>query len=179
MIRSLLSRKYQQESFPNGKKCIATSAFYFFKYGGDSMTESSNKKLNTNKKLSDKSVAARWGHLELFDIGFVAVPIRFLETYSQLQPHITSGEALFIIQLMSFKWDESAPFPGYNLIAKRMGLSDKAVRRFAASLESKKYLKRFTRQGTTNIFDLSPLFDALIREQQKNPKFSNVPEEIL
>jgi hypothetical protein len=130
-----------------------------------------------SKTLSDRTVIARWEYKELFDNGFVAVPTRFLELYSLLKPEITSGEALFIIQLMTFKWDKSAPFPGYNLLAKRMGLSDKAVRRFAASLETKKYLKRFTRQGTTNIFDLSPLFDALLRAQQQNPKVVKIREE--
>lgn len=132
------------------------------------MIESTKK--NKNTQNSEKAVTARWEHEELFDLGFVAVPTRFLEIYSHLRPHITTGEALFIIQLMSFKWDRKAPFPGYNLIAKRMGVSDKAVRRIAASLESKKYLKRFTRQGTTNIFDLTPLFTALLVATQSLPK---------
>jgi DNA-binding transcriptional MocR family regulator len=87
--------------------------------------------------------------------------------YSKLNPPLTSGEALFIIQLMNFKWNKRAPFPSYGLLAKRMGLSDKAVRRHAAALEAKKYLYRIQRVGATNKFDLSKLFDALLEAKAK------------
>jgi DNA-binding MarR family transcriptional regulator len=113
---------------------------------------------------SPRTLAKRWKHEELFDQGFVAVPTLFLRHYAHLTPHrLTLGEAMFVLHLMEFKWDSEAPFPGYGTLAKRMNISDKMARRHAQSLEAKKYLKRQIRIGMTNRFDLSPLFDALLR----------------
>jgi hypothetical protein len=110
----------------------------------------------------DRSIIARWHHEEFFDNGFVAVPVRFLELYAHLKPHpLSAGEALFALELMSFKWTSDAPFPSYERIAQRMCVSDKAVRRYAKSLQDKKYLRRETRIGKTNRFDLTGLFEAL------------------
>lgn len=120
-----------------------------------------------------RSFAKRWKHLELFARGFVAVPTLFLHHYAHLKPHaLTAGEALFVLHLMEFKWTEAAPFPGYGTIAQRMGISDKMARRHAQSLEAKKYLRRQLRKGQTNRFDLTPLFDALLKaveEEKKKP----------
>lgn len=43
-----------------------------------------------------------------------------------------------------------------------MGVTDKMVRRYAANLEGKGYLQRGARIGSTNVFDLSPLFAAIV-----------------
>ena len=121
----------------------------------------------TIEEPKKNSIKARWNHEELFDVGFVAVPAHFLELYSQLNPPLTSGEALFVIQLMNFKWSDKNPFPSYMVLAKRMGVTDKAVRRYAAALESKKYLVRKRRIGKTNTFDLTKLFDVLLDAKYK------------
>ena len=114
------------------------------------------------KEGSLRAFSKRWQHEELFAKGYVAVPTLFLRHYANLKPYsLTSGEALFVLHLMEFKWDEKAPFPGYKTLAERMGVSDKMARRHAKSLEEKKYLKRKVRVGRTNRFDLTPLFDAL------------------
>jgi DNA-binding MarR family transcriptional regulator len=119
----------------------------------------------------NRSFANRWKHPELFEDGFVAVPNAFLRHYAHLKPHrLTLGEVLFVLHLMEFKWDQASPFPGYGTIAKRMGVSDKMARRHARSLEDKKYLRREIRTGSTNRFDLSPLFDALLRAVQTEKK---------
>jgi DNA-binding IclR family transcriptional regulator len=68
---------------------------------------------------------------------------------------------MFILHLMSFKWSEQAPYPSYKTLAKRMGVTDKMVRRYAAGLEDKGYLKREGWIGSTNTFDLTPLFALL------------------
>jgi hypothetical protein len=119
------------------------------------------------EKINDNSIKKRWKHHELFDVGYVAVPSHFLELYAQLNPSLTSGEALFVVQLMNFKWTEKEPFPSYAVLAKRMGVTDKAVRRYAAALEGKKYLVRRRRVGKTNTFDLNKLFDALLDVKNK------------
>lgn len=110
----------------------------------------------------DRSLAARWKHLELFAKGWVPVPVHFLELYAQLKPFsLTPGEAMFVLHLMQFKWDDAAPFPGYKRIAAQMGISHKMARTHAKSLETKKLLRREMRISQTNRFDLTPLFDAL------------------
>ena len=63
---------------------------------------------------------------------------------------------------MAFKWDARAPFPSYSKLAKRLGTSVKTVQRQAKTLEEKGYLRRESRSGRTNLFELTPLFDALL-----------------
>src|ERR1017187_5904602 len=60
-----------------------------------------------------RSAAARWGDdPSIFRQGFVVVPTRFLSNYASLKPEpLTAGEALFVLQLMTFKWDTALPFP--------------------------------------------------------------------
>lgn len=111
-----------------------------------------------------RSYASRWKHPELVQDGYLVVPSAFLYHCTTLKPHaLNSGKALFVINLMAFKWDEEAPSPGYKTLAARMGISDKMAHRHAQSLEIKGYLSRQIRTGQTNRFDLTPLFDALQR----------------
>jgi len=116
----------------------------------------------------DRSFVGRWKHADLFKKGFLVVPSAFLQNYAHLKPYeLTTGEALFVLHLMEFKWDATAPFPGYKRLAQRMGVSDKMVRRYAQSLETKGYLRRIERTGQTNLFDLTPLFDVLLKTVQE------------
>jgi DNA-binding MarR family transcriptional regulator len=105
-------------------------------------------------------VAVRWTPT-LIRSGHIPVARTFLRNYSSLNPPLTPTEALFVIHLMDFKWDEKAPYPGYKTLAKHMGVSPKMVRRYAQALETKGYLKRELRTSQTNLFELSPLFKAL------------------
>jgi DNA-binding MarR family transcriptional regulator len=116
------------------------------------------------------SVAKRWSKL-LAKGGHTTVVNYFLEHYHHLKPyHITSGEAMFIIHLMCFKWGEDAPYPGYKRIAERMGVSHKTARRHAQSLEQKKYLHREMRESQPNIFHLDKLIKALEDHKRANPE---------
>ncbi len=111
-----------------------------------------------------RSAAARWGDKpELFAAGFIAVPHAFLHRYASLNPPLTQGEALFVLHLMSFKWDRELPYPSYKTIAQRMGITDKMARRYAQSLDKKGYLRRQYQPHGMNRFDLSGLFEALSR----------------
>jgi hypothetical protein len=113
---------------------------------------------------SDKyRVSARWSE-KLAKGGFVPVVQDFLEHYHALKPYnLTHSEAMFVIHLIRYKWDESAPYPGYKALAKQMGVSHKSARRYAQSLEQKRYLRRQVRVGQTNRFDLNALIVALER----------------
>jgi len=110
-----------------------------------------------------RSATRRWGeqHTRLFREGWLSVPTKFLRSYTALNPPLTSGEALFVLQLMTFKWEDAAPFPSYGRIAKTMGVTDKMARRYAQSLQRKGYLMRQYQKRAPNKFDLTRLFDAL------------------
>lgn len=94
--------------------------------------------------------------------GYAAITRTFLHSYASLKPFpLTVGEALFVVHLFSYKWDEQHPRPAYKTIARYMGISDKMARRHAQSLETKGYLRREVRTAKPNRFDLRPLFRAL------------------
>jgi hypothetical protein len=97
--------------------------------------------------------------------GQLPVPSLFFERYTRLDPPLNSGEALFVLQLMNFKWGWKAPFPSYRTIAKRMGISVRMARTHAQNLESKGYLWREALPGRTNRFNLNPLFNALVERR--------------
>jgi DNA-binding MarR family transcriptional regulator len=130
--------------------------------------------------IVERSLTARWHHESFFDRGFVAVPVRFLELYAHLEPHpLSPGEALFVLELMSFKWSAADPFPSYKRIAERMNVSDKMVRRYAQSLETKKYLRRQIRKNQTNLFDLTGLFKAVLKAiEMSNDEARKADEEV-
>jgi hypothetical protein len=125
----------------------------------------------------NRKLAVRWGGQEsLFarPEGWVGVPDSFLRLYARLKPYaLTVGETMFVLELMAYKWSETAPFPSYKSLAARMGVTDKMVRRYAANLEGKGYLQREARIGSTNTFNLNRLFAALaaaLEEEKKLPK---------
>jgi hypothetical protein len=110
----------------------------------------------------NRSVTVRWGgDEEIFAEGFLCIPNRFLQRYASLQPPLTPGEALFVLQLMTYKWEEAAPFPSYSRLAKAMGVTHKMTRRYARQLQRKGYLRREFQKQDTNKFDLTGLFQAL------------------
>jgi hypothetical protein len=114
------------------------------------------------QKNMQRSPTDRW--TPVLGKRFTPVSDEFLRLYGQLYPPITNGEAMFIIQLLSFKWDEKMPRPGFKTIAKRMGISDTQARSYARNLEKNNYLGRIKRVGQTNRFDLTPLFKVLEHE---------------
>src|SRR5438132_1556634 len=94
--------------------------------------------------------------------GFTPVSDYFLKNYCRLVPELTTAEVVLIVHLISYKWDAEMPYPGSKALAKRMGISGTAVRNHLRSLErSKKCLHRVKRVGTTNAYDLTPLFGKL------------------
>lgn len=90
------------------------------------------------------------------------MPHRFLRGYAHLRPQpLSGGEALFVLHLMTFKWEDAVPYPSYRTLAENMGVSEKMVRRYAQSLQKKGYLRRQFRARASNAFDLTDLFNAL------------------
>jgi DNA-binding MarR family transcriptional regulator len=115
-------------------------------------------------RVAQRMVSARWTPA-LTEKGWTPVSDYFLDNYARLTPALTNNEALLVIHLMRHKWDDAPPFPGFKTLARRMGITDTSARNHARSLERKGYLKREKRVGTTNLFDLTPLFRALEKLQ--------------
>jgi DNA-binding MarR family transcriptional regulator len=110
---------------------------------------------------ANSSFAKQWSS-SLVSFGFTQISDVFLKSYSALAPYpLTHGEAMFIIHLFQFKWNEDAPFPSYRKLASMMGLTEKSVKRYARQLERKGYLVRDKRDGRTNEFNLTGLINAL------------------
>lgn len=130
------------------------------------VAEDSGERLPKERAPARRDVVARWGSdARIVVDGFVGVPVLFLERMAALKPHaFTPAEALFVICVMAFKWDERMPYPSYKRIATWMGKSESYARRLAQQLEIKGLLRRVSRIGTTNAFDFQPLFDKLIVE---------------
>ncbi len=122
---------------------------------------------------TDWSVANRW--TPKLCKPFTAVSGFFLENYNELG--ITTTQAMLIIHLMTHKWTERNPYPGFKLLGKKMGMTDTQVRTHARQLEKDGFLLRIKREGYTNEFDLTPLFAALeelMNEQAKKVKKDKV-----
>jgi hypothetical protein len=108
----------------------------------------------------NRSVANRW--TPALATSFTPVSDYFLESYHRIKPAPpTHGEAMFVVHLMRFKWDEKPPYPAFKTLAKQMGISDQQARKLARSLEQKKLLRRSFRPNLPNLFHLEPLFRAL------------------
>lgn len=143
------------------------------------------KASRTKRAETRRELATRWGeHSCFFREGWVGVPVSFLCRYgSPKMPAsgLTASEAMFVLQLMAFKWDNRDPFPSYHTLAERMGITDKQVRRYAQSIEKKGLLERTARIGSSNNFDLSKLFNALHAllkaERQQAKKVVSLPKK--
>jgi len=138
---------------------------------------------NMTEAQESYGFANQWSE-RLLDHGFTQISNLFLDKYSAMDPHLTHGEAMFVIHLMQHKWAADAPFPSYRLIARRMGITEASTKRYARSLEKKKYILRTRRIGETNLFNLSPLIQALDRVSAAMPpsegrsNFSQIPQPL-
>jgi hypothetical protein len=120
-------------------------------------------------KQGKRDAASRWTPA-LVEEGYTPISNFFLWHANELRPEITGGETLFVIHLMTFKWDKEMPFPGYITIAKRMRIGHPQARKLARGLQRKGYLIRHMRENQPNKFDLQPLFEKL--EELRNRKIA-------
>lgn len=105
-----------------------------------------------------RAVSARWS-TAIVNRGWVPVANNFLDNYSALG--ISSREAMLVIHLISYKWGTDAPWPRYDVLAARMGVTSKQVQRLVRALEVKGFLRRERLAGKANRYDLRPLFAAI------------------
>ena len=116
---------------------------------------------NSQERTGD--IVERWGgNKSVFAEGFLAIPTSLLRNLHTIGEYgLTPAELVFVLEVMSFKWGKEDPFPSYRRIADNMGVSEGYVRKIARSLEEKGFLKRKTREGMTNKFDFSSLFEEI------------------
>ena len=69
---------------------------------------------------------------------FTKVDNEFLKKYSSLG--ITPQEAMLVVHLLMFRWDDRNPYPSIQLLADMMGRSKSYVRKLTSSLEGKGFL---------------------------------------
>ena len=105
----------------------------------------------------DRTIATRLT-VGLAQSSWAPVPLVFFSRFARLE--VSPTEGLLLLQLLSFKWDERMPFPTVGALAKRVGLTTRAVRSALSRLESKALLKRVPK-GRRNAYDLSGFFTAL------------------
>jgi hypothetical protein len=109
-------------------------------------------------KAVQREIGQRWTP-RIARRGWTPVSDYFLKNCARLK--VSPTEAMVIVHLMSFKWDSNAPFPGLKTIASRMGITATSVRTHIRKLEKRELLKRTFVVGTTNRFNLEPLFRKL------------------
>lgn len=113
------------------------------------------KKINRDSAW-EKSIRARWGEsLAESKLGYTPVPNIFLYAFKEL--NINPTEALFILQVMSYKWTVRKPFPSFKSISRDTGLSENTIRSCARSLENKNLIKREFRRGHSSEINFQPL----------------------
>lgn len=131
------------------------------------------RKQQLAKRESDKTRASRWG-VVLAKTKFTELANGFLDHYAKIKvdgESLNSSDAMFIIHLMRFKWDQHPPHPGYDYIAHLMGLTVPAVRKIAKKLERMNLVERVPKYKESldgkkgrqegNYFRLDGLFRAL------------------
>ena len=117
------------------------------------------------------SPAARWTPTLVAD-GFTPVSVYFLHNYHRLKSRpvkgvgggspagLNSTEAMLIIQIMSHKWSDKAPFVTVANLCERMGLGDRQVRKVMKRLDELGFMSRRRLYGP-NSFYFDGLFAAL------------------
>lgn len=111
---------------------------------------------------STRDVGKRWA--PHFVHQFTLVSDFFLEQYHHFG--MLPGHAMFIIHLLSYKWDERPVYPSMQTIKDRMNMSYGQIRKYADELESLGCLRCERRKGKTCVFHLEPLFEKL--EMRRN-----------
>src|SRR5690349_9001851 len=128
----------------------------------DNLDELVAQKLAEEEKLRtaelDRAVVTRWGgNAIVLSEGFLPVPRNFLLYAGELG--LTASETLFVLALMTFKWGEEPPFPGYKRLAEMLGTSPQQARKLAKQLEDKGLLRRIPRRDQSDRGQSSNAFD--------------------
>lgn len=113
-----------------------------------------------DKDVRRKALAGIWGN-SVADHGYVGVPHVMLAMQSRMGLNPT--QALVLLQLLDY-WRQPGrpPFPSVRMLATRVGLKERQLRRVLKELESGGFIARNRRTllrggQTSNSFDMSGL----------------------
>ena len=112
--------------------------------------------------------------------GWTAVPRTFLTAHAELD--ITATQAMLVLQIMAYKWDERLPFPSISKIAKHLGIGVSQVRAHLQRLEKAGLLKRRYRKGRSTEYDFSELLRKLEliqlkrKTEEEHPNLEDFPK---
>lgn len=110
---------------------------------------------STNKRGKIQLV---WG--SVLGRQFTAISTFFIHNYTRLG--MSATEFAFVCQLMTFKWDERAPYPSLATIAARMGNDQRYLRKVCAKLQKRGLLHReLSKSGGPSKYHLNGLFTKL------------------
>lgn len=116
--------------------------------------------MTTQEKTKvDRSVKSRW--TPKLAKRFCPVASVFLERYSELG--LNSSDAMLVVHLFDYKWDERNPYPSVDALSKRMDLKPRTIRAQLKKLEDLNLVKRVRHTGRRNQYDLTGLFENLER----------------
>lgn len=121
--------------------------------------------LKRPQKISQK-VADRWTP-RIAGAGFTPVASAFLVAYAAAdflpdQKPLNSTDAMLLVQIMSFKWGQEAPYPSLRVLSERMGLDERTVRGVIQGLKERGLVARYKVPGRrSQSFDMKGLFAAL------------------
>lgn len=130
----------------------------------------------TGSAKTKQTSADKWG-AKVMDLGFCIVPSLLLRAQQRLGLNPT--QLAVLLQLCDFWWDAGRkPHPGVKLLAERLNLSDRQVRRYIAELEEAKLVQRIERIAPhggkqTNTYDLGGLVKRL---KELEPEFRTVED---
>jgi hypothetical protein len=102
-------------------------------------------RMTATRVFSPSKIEKRW--TARLALPFCGVSSYFLANYHRLaaapgQPGLNSTEAVLIIQLHDFKWDDRHPFPTVGTLAVRLGVTPRHVRDTMKALQERGYLLR-------------------------------------
>lgn len=125
------------------------------------------------KKDADRTRRGRWGPL-LAETRFTELANGFLDYYADISRNgmtLNSSDAMLLVHIWRFKWDQYDPYPSYMTLANVMGLQVSAIRKIVRKLEKMELIKRTPRreqgadgkdgQWLGNFFSLDGLVKAL------------------
>ena len=142
---------------------------------------------------SNKTLGDRWTPL-LAKTNHTVLVNGFLDYYSTIRVtpegeeealRLRAPDAMLIIHLMRYKWDQKAPHPSYAWLADNMGVTIPAIRKILRKLEKMKLVIRDERREATEkgngallgqYFKMDGLFQALeAKIGEAQPKFVEPP----